>query len=280
MAGATASSFQSTAVAAPTRRAVCAQVQDMLSQRADLPDGHPDRATLRTRSIVAGLPLARRLAAAWRGRGEPLDDLNRVAALALMKAVDGYNPSRQVAFVSYAVPTIVGALKRHFRDSTWRVRVPPGIKSLAVSIAPTSARLTQELGRPPTLQELADSVDATEEDVVVALNSWLAHHPDSLDALSTVGGGERLSPIDRVGEVDANVDKVNDLHDLGRLLAALTVRQQRILAMRFFDNMSQAQIATQIGVSQMHISRLLVLTLARLRAGMPSEPSGSSTAVQ
>jgi RNA polymerase sigma-B factor len=280
VAGATASSFQSTAVAAPTRRAVCAQVQDMLSQRADLPDGHPDRATLRTRSIVAGLPLARRLAAAWRGRGEPLDDLHRVAALALMKAVDGYNPSRQVAFVSYAVPTIVGALKRHFRDSTWRVRVPPGIKSLAVSIAPTSARLTQELGRPPTLQELADSVDATEEDVVVALNSWLAHHPDSLDALSTVGGGERLSPIDRVGEVDANVDKVNDLHDLGRLLAALTVRQQRILAMRFFDNMSQAQIATQIGVSQMHVSRLLVLTLARLRAGMPSEPSGSSTAVQ
>lgn len=274
---ATAASFRSTAVAAPTRRAVGAQVQDMLGQRADLPDGHPDRATLRTRSIEAGLPLARRLAAAWRGRGEPLDDLYQVAALALVRAVDSYEPSRRVGFASYAVPTIVGALKRHFRDSTWRVRVPRGIKDLAVSLAPASARLTQELGRSPTLPELADSVNATEQDVAVALNSWLAHHPDSLDALTTVDGEQRAPLVDSVGEIDANFDKVTDLHDLRRLLAALTVRQQRILGMRFFDNMSQAQIAAQIGVSQMHVSRLLVRTMAQLRAGMLAEQSGSPT---
>jgi RNA polymerase sigma-B factor len=185
-----------------------------------------------------------------------------------------------VAFVSYAVPTIAGALKRYFRDSTWRVRVPRGIKDLAVSLAPTSARLTQELGRSPTLQELADSVDAAEADVTVALTSWLAHHPDSLDALSTAGGGQRRPLIESVGEVDADVDKVSDPHDLGRLLAALTVRQQRILAMRLFDNMSQTQIAAQVGVSQMYVSRRRVLTLAHLSASMPAEHSGSSTAVQ
>jgi RNA polymerase sigma-B factor len=149
-----------------------------------------------------------------------------------------------------------------------------------VSLAPTSARLTQELGRSPTLQELADSVDAAEADVTVALTSWLAHHPDSLDALSTAGGGQRRPLIESVGEVDADVDKVSDPHDLGRLLAALTVRQQRILAMRLFDNMSQTQIAAQVGVSQMYVSRRRVLTLAHLSASMPAEHSGSSTAVQ
>lgn len=252
----------------------------MLRQRAGLPVGHPDRVTLRTRSIEAGLPLARRLAAARRGRGEPMDDLNQVAALALVRAVDGYDPSRQVAFTSYAVPTISGALKRHFRDSTWRVRVPRSIKDLAMSLAPASARLTQELGRSPTLRELAADVDATEADVAVALNSWLAHHPDSLDALSSMGGEDRPPLIDSVGEVDVNFDKVTDLLDLGRLLAALTVRQQRILALRFFHNMSQAQIAARVGVSQMQVSRLLVRTLAQLRAGMLAEQSGGSTAGQ
>jgi RNA polymerase sigma-B factor len=264
--------------AAPTRQAVGAQVQELLRQRSDLPEGHPDRTTLRTRSIEAGLPLALWLAAARRGRGEPLDDLNQVAALALVRAVDGYDPSRQAAFTSYAVPTIVGALKRHFRDYTWRVRVPRSVKDLAMSLAPASASLTQELGRSPTLRELAASVDATEAGVAVALNSWLAHHPDSLDALSTISGEQRSPLIDSVGDIDANFDRVTDLHDLRRLLAALTVRQQRILAMRFFDNMTQAQIAARIGVSQMHVSRLLARTLADLRAGMLAEQSGNSTA--
>jgi RNA polymerase sigma-B factor len=260
------------------RRTASVLVQDLLRQRADLPDGHPDRTTLRTRSIEAGLPLARRLAAACRGRGESMDDLNQVAALALVKAVDRYDPCRGVAFTSYAVPTIVGALKRHFRDSTWRIRVPRGIKDLAVSLAPASARLAQELGRSPTLRELATSVDATEADVAVALHSWLAHHPDSLDALSAVNGEERSPLVESVGEIDVNFDKVTDLHDLRCLLTDLTVRQQRILAMRYFDGMTQAQIAVQIGVSQMHVSRLLVGILAQLRAGMLAEQPDSTTA--
>jgi RNA polymerase sigma factor (sigma-70 family) len=132
-----------------------ARVQDLLRQRADLPAGHPDRAVLRTRSIEAGLPLARCLATRYRGRGEPLDDLYQVAALALVKAVDGYDPVRQAAFTSYAVPTILGALKRHFRDTTWRARVPRRTKELAINLAPASARLAQQLARSPALPELA-----------------------------------------------------------------------------------------------------------------------------
>lgn len=247
--------------------AVGETVQELLRRRADLPEGHPQRPVLRTRSIEMCLPLARRLAAAYLGRGEPLDDLEQVAALALVKAVDGYDPHRQVAFACYAVPTIVGALKRYFRDSTWRVRVPRGIKELAVRLASTSARLAQQLHRSPTLRELAADLDVTEDDVAVALNAWLAHRPDSLDVLPPPGE-ERLPLVDILGATDSRFDTVTDLHVLQSLLAALTVRQHRILALRFFEDLTQAEIADRVGVSQMHVSRLLVQTLAQLRAGL------------
>jgi RNA polymerase sigma-B factor len=254
-----------------------ATVQDLLRWRADLPTGHPDRATLRERSIEAGLPLARCLAARYRGRGEPPDDLNQVAALALVKAVDGYDPDRQAAFSSYAVPTIVGALKRHLRDTTWRVRVPRRIQELAITVASTSARLAQQLGRSPTLRELAAHLDAAEEDVAIAVNAWQAQHPDSLDALSASGEEERRPLVDTIGAIDARFDAVTDRHTLQPLLAALPVRQRRILAMRYFGDMTQAEIAARVGVSQMQISRLLVRTLTQLRTGLLAEPLPRST---
>jgi RNA polymerase sigma-B factor len=257
----------------PATRAFGATVQDLLRQRDDLPAGHPDRAALRLRAIEAGLPLARRLAIRYRGRGEPLDDLYQVAALALVKAVDGYDPARQAAFTSYAVPTVVGALKRHFRDSTWRVRVPRRIQELALDLARAGALLAQRLGRSPTLRELAVHLDATEQEVAVALNAWLAHHPDSLDALSPSGGENRRPLVDTLGIVDTRFDAVTDRHTLQPLLTGLTVLQQRMLAMRFFDDLTQTEIAAQLGVSQMQISRLLVATLTQLRAGMLAEPS-------
>ncbi len=239
-------------------------VQDLLGQRAELPAGHPDRAGLRARSIEAGLPLARRLALGYLGRGEPLDDLYQVAALALVKAVDGYDPARQVVFTSYAVPTIVGALKRHFRDTTWRVRVPRQVQELAITVGPSTARLTQQLGRFPTPGELAAFLNATEDDVTLAQQAWQAHHPDSLHATSATGD----ALIDTVGAVDPSFDAVTDRHTLRPLLAALTARQQRILAMRYFAEMTQAQIAAKVGVSQMQVSRVLARTLTQLRAGM------------
>ncbi|HZN73702.1 MAG TPA: SigB/SigF/SigG family RNA polymerase sigma factor [Micromonosporaceae bacterium] len=254
-----------------TRPAGDATVQDLLRLRANLPAGHPDRAGLRTRSIEAGLPLARCLAARYRGRGEPLDDLYQVAALALVKAVDGYDAARQAAFTSYAVPTIVGELKRHFRDTTWRVRVPRRIQDLAITLAPTHARLAQQLGRPPTRQELAAHLDTTEDDIATARSAWQAHHPDSLDALSAAGGAEQRPLIETIGGLDQRLDTVTDRHTLQQLLAGLPRREQHILAMRYFADMTQAEIAGQVGMSQMHVSRLLVRTLTQLRARMQAE---------
>jgi RNA polymerase sigma-B factor len=252
-------------------------VQELLRQRANLPTGHPDRAALRTRGIEAGLPLARSLAARYRGRGEPLDDLYQVAALALVKAVDGYDPARQAAFTSYAVPTIVGELKRHFRDTTWRIRVPRPIQELAITLAPTHARLAQKLGRPPTRQELAAHLGTTDDDIAIALAAWQAHHPDSLDALTATSGTEQRPLIETIGALDTRLDTVNDRHTLHQLLATLPLREQNILTMRYYADMTQAEIATHIGVSQMHISRLLIRTLTQLRTGMLAERPAQPT---
>jgi RNA polymerase sigma-B factor len=257
-------------IAAPTGHAVTAE--ELLRRRADLPAGHPGRAVLRTHSIEAGLPLARNLAARYQGRGEPLDDLRQVAALALVNAVDGYDPTRQVAFTSYAVPTIIGALKRHFRDTTWLVRMPRRLQELAVSLGTANADLAQQLGRSPTSTELAVHVGATEDDVAVAVRSWQFRHPESLDRLSALGGDDRRPAIKAVGIVDAGVDTVINRRILQPLLAALPVRERRILAMRFLGDLTQAEIAVEIGVSQMHISRLLTRTLTQLRTGILDDP--------
>jgi RNA polymerase sigma-B factor len=243
-------------------------VQDLLRQRAGLPAGHPGRIVLRERAIEAGLPLARRLATRYKGRGEPLDDLYQVAALALVKAVDGYDPARPSAFTSYAVATIGGGLKRHFRDTTWRVRVPRRVQELAIALGPASASLTQQLGRSPTLPELATHLHAAEEEVAVAVDAWRTYQPESLDALSATRRDDRPPLIDTIGAVDARFDAVADRHTLQALLDALPVRQRRILVMRYVGEMTQAEIAAQVGLSQMHISRLLQRVLTQLRTGM------------
>jgi RNA polymerase sigma-B factor len=255
------------------RRAGDGTVEGLLRRRAGLPAGHPGRAVLRVRGIEAGLPLARRLAARYQGRGEPLDDLCQVAALALVKAVDGYDPARGVAFTSYAVPTIVGALKRHFRDTAWRVRVPRRVQELAVGLGASSARLAQQLGRSPSLAELAGFLDAADGDVAIALNAWRFRRLESLDALAPTGGSGRRPVMDAVGVVDARFDAVTDWQVLRPLLAALPVRERRVVAMRYFGDLTQAEIAVQVGLSQMHVSRLLVRALRQLRAGMLGEPS-------
>lgn len=250
-----------------------ASVQDLLLERAGLPTGHPDRARLRERSIEAGLPLARRLADRYRGHGEPVDDLHQVAALALVKAVDAFDPARQVAFSTYAVPTIVGALKRHFRDHTWRVRVPRSIQDLAIRLGPAHAVLAQRLDRTPTLAELAAYLDVTEPDVAIARGAWQAHQPDSLDALPAGSPDQPLPLVDTLGAVDGRLDAVIDWHAVQPLVAALPDRQRHILALRYASDLTQAEIATRVGLSQMHVSRLLKLTLTQLRTGILAEPS-------
>jgi RNA polymerase sigma-B factor len=244
------------------------RVQDLLRARADLPTGHPDRATLREHSIEAGLPLARQLASRYRGRGVPVDDLHQVAALALVKAVDAFDPARQVAFSSYATPSILGALKRHFRDHTWLLRVPRPIRDLATRLGPARAALTQQLGRSPTLSEFAAHLAAAEQDVAIAQDAWRAHRPDSLDALPA-GSRDRPQPlIDTLGTVDRRLDAVIDWHTVRPLMAALPDRQRRILALRYFGGLTQTEIAAQVGLSQMHVSRLLERTLTQLRTSV------------
>jgi RNA polymerase sigma-B factor len=263
--------------AAATPPVGAASVQDLLRQRADLPIGHPGRARLRERSIEAGLPLARRLANRYRGRGEPLDDLYQVAALALVRAVDGFDPARPVAFSSYAVPSILGALKRHFRDHTWRLRVPRPIQNLAIRLGPAGGTLTQRLGRSPTLAELAAHLEVAEHDVAIARDAWRAYRPGSLDALSA-GSLEQPRPLsDTLGTNDTHLDMVIDWHAVQPLVAALPARQRRILALRYVGDLTQAQIAVRVGISQMHVSRLLERTLTQLRTGMLAEHPSRST---
>lgn len=266
-----------TAMTVTTTAARCAAdrtaVTELLCQRAGLPAGHPDRAVLRERSIEAALPLAHGLAARYLGRGEPFDDLYQVAAVALIVAVDRFDPAQTTTFATFAVPTIIGALKHHFRDATWQIRVPRRTQDLAVTLAATSTVLTQQLGRSPTPRELAGHLQAAEADVVAALIAWQARRPDSLDAPRPAAADQPLSLIETMGGVDARLDMVIDRRDLQQVLAALTARQRRILAMRYIDDMTQSEIAAEVGLSQMHISRLLAQMLTRLRAGMSDEPS-------
>jgi RNA polymerase sigma-B factor len=255
---------------APSRRSpvdAAATTEQLLRQRDQLPAGHPDRATLRARVIETNLPMANQLARRYAGRGELLDDLAQVAALALIKAVDGYDSRRQVPFARYAVPSILGALKRNFRDTAWGMRVPRRTQELVRDVATATGVLSQRQGRPPTPAELADHLHATVDDLVVAIEAAQAYRPASLNAPYTGTGSADL--IELIGGTDPRYTRVDDHLWLRPLFAALPLRERRILTMRFYGQMSQTRIAAEVGLSQMQVSRLLRQSLARLRAEMP-----------
>lgn len=244
-----------------------ATTEQLLRQRDDLPADHPDRAKLRARVIGENLPMANRLARRYAGRGELLDDLAQVAALALIKAVDGYDPSRQTPFAGYAGPSILGALKRHFRDTAWGMQVPRSIQELARDVATATGELSQQRGRLPTPAELADHLHVNVDDLLAAISASQAYHLASLNAPYPGTSGADL--IDLIGGIDPRYASVDDHLSLRPLFAALPLRERRILTMRFYNQMSQTRIAAEVGLSQMHVSRLLRQSLARLRAGMP-----------
>ncbi|WP_433604772.1 RNA polymerase sigma factor SigF [Dactylosporangium sp. CA-139114] len=252
------------ASAAARRRAEDAEALALLSLLADLPEG-PDRRRVRGRVIELYLPLAHHLAARFRNRGEPQDDLVQVATVGLIKAVDGFDPANGAAFIGYAIPTITGELKRHFRDRCWDVRVPRRIQDTRLRINRVAGELTQRLGRSPTVADLAAELDASEEDVIEALDAGRAYRALSLDAPATT---ETEGPTDLsnlLGEPDAGIEQFEAREALRPLLARLPEREQRIIAMRFFGNRTQSQIAAELGLSQMHISRLLTKSLQILR---------------
>jgi RNA polymerase sigma-B factor len=216
------------------------------------------------------LPLVEYLAKRFKDRGEPLDDLIQVGSVGLLKAIDRFDLGRGVEFSTYATPTIVGELKRYFRDKGWAVRVPRRLQELSLRLNKLVAQLTQDLGRAPTVPELAKAAGVSEDEVLEALESGQAYSTTSLDAPS---GDDDDAPMrmDRIGEDDLRLDNLEYFASLAPLIEQLPERERTILYLRFFKGMTQSRIAEQVGISQMHVSRLLTRILEFLRQGMQGQ---------
>lgn len=221
----------------------------------------PDEAE-RERLILDHMPLVRALARRYANRGEPLDDLVQVGTIGLIKAIDRFDPSRGNALASFATPTILGEIRRHFRDRTWMVHVPRGVQDAHGVVNRTIDNLTTQLGRSPSVREVADESGLTEEDVLDAMAAAAAYQPLSL---SRPGGpGEDDDPID-VSVDETGFEWAEGRAAIGNRLAELPDRERQIVVLRFREGMTQSEIAEQVGISQMHVSRLLVKALATLR---------------
>ncbi len=230
--------------------------------------GDRERAELRERFIELCLPFAGRMARRYRGRGEALDDLEQVARLGLVKAIDRYDPERG-SFTAYAVITISGEIKRHFRDRTWGVHVPRRVQDLSLEVSYAATVLTTELSRQPTTAELAAHLRLPESAVLEARESAAGYSPASLNA--PAGGDGTAEFGDLFGDTDAALEAVDDRITVAGLLLRLPARERRMLAMRFYGNNTQAEIAAELGISQMHVSRMLNRALSWLREAMLSD---------
>ncbi|HVE99198.1 MAG TPA: RNA polymerase sigma factor SigF [Mycobacteriales bacterium] len=230
-------------------------------------DGGPE---VRDELVRMHLPLVEYLARRFRNRGEPLEDLVQVATIGLIKSVDRFDLERGVEFSTYATPTIVGEIKRHFRDKGWAIRVPRRLQELKLTLTKATAELSQTLGRSPTVAELAQHIGLTEEEILEGLESANAYSAVSLDAPDT-GDDDSPAVADSLGQFDDALEGVEYRESLKPLLEKLPVREKKILMLRFFGNMTQSQIAAELGISQMHVSRLLARTLAQLRVGLLAE---------
>ncbi|WP_406176456.1 SigB/SigF/SigG family RNA polymerase sigma factor [Streptomyces sp. NBC_00996] len=230
----------------------------------DLPDG-PERQTLRDEIVRSWLPMATRIAGRYRGRGESIEDLNQVAALGLVKAVDRYDPALGNAFESYAIPTITGEIKRHFRDHMWILHVPRRVQDLRTRVRAALKDLSQTIqGRQPTVAEIAECANLGEDDVRIALEALDSFAALSLDA-ELPGSEDGYALADALGEFDVGFDLVVDREAVKPALSALPERERTILYLRFFGGMTQSLIAEELGISQMHVSRLISNCCATLR---------------
>jgi RNA polymerase sigma-B factor len=236
---------------------------ELIGELAAMPSGHPSRALVRDRTIEAWMPLARHLANRYSGRGEPADDLYQVAVLGLIKAVDRFDADRGIEFAGFAVPTIVGELKRHFRDRTWSVRVPRRLQELRLAITGANADLTHTLGRSPTVADIAGYLGISDEDVLEGLEGARAYNSTSLSTPANAEGSMELG--DTLGSEDTGFGLAELRIALGPAMATLDTREQKIISLRFYGNLTQSEIARQVGVSQMHVSRLLAKALTKLR---------------
>jgi RNA polymerase sigma-B factor len=224
---------------------------------------HHDRAT-RDELVERFLPLARKLARRYSAAHEPFEDLFQVASLGLVKAVDRFDTERGNAFSSFAVPTILGELKRYFRDVGWAVHVPRGAQELAVKVEDAQNKLSARSGRPATVPELAEYLELSIEEVVDALETARAHHASSLDATFDDDDGGSAAAVDTFGTEEPDLRLVDDRITVGVAARQLSPRERVVLALRFVEDLTQTQIAEQVGVSQMQVSRILRRAIARL----------------
>ncbi|MEV3957724.1 MULTISPECIES: SigB/SigF/SigG family RNA polymerase sigma factor [Streptomyces] len=258
------SSSGTTAAAARRRHDDAPDTTTLFTRLASLEDG-PERDAVRDELVTAWLPMAHRIAGRFRDRGESIEDLRQVAALGLVKAIDRFDPSRG-AFESYAVPTITGEVKRHFRDRMWALRVPRRIQELRNKVRVARRELTQNPGSPePSVADIAAHTGLTEEEVSAGMEALESFSTLSLDAeLSTDDDGYSLA--DTLGASDSSYDVVVDRESAKEGLRRLPERERAILYMRFFEDMTQSRIADRLGISQMHVSRLISRSCARVRA--------------
>jgi RNA polymerase sigma-B factor len=230
-------------------------------------DGDP---AAREALVERFLPLARQLARRYQRGGEPLDDLVQVASLGLLKAIDRFDPQRSTAFSSFAVPTILGELKRHFRDRGWSVRVPRDLQEMTVRVERMSEELAVELGRAPTPAELAENIGITAEQVLEAREAAGAYRAVSLDRPRDDEDDEAAA-VEWMGVEDPGFGIAEDAATVERLMAVLTDREREVLRLRFAEDLTQSEIGARVGVSQMHVSRLIRQAIARLRAAAEDE---------
>ncbi|MER7911146.1 MULTISPECIES: RNA polymerase sigma factor SigF [unclassified Streptomyces] len=231
----------------------------------------PERTYVRDTLIELNLPLVRYAAARFRSRNEPMEDIVQVGTIGLIKAIDRFDCERGVEFPTFAMPTVVGEIKRFFRDTSWSVRVPRRLQELRLALTKASDELAQKLDRSPTVPELAAVLGVSEEDVVDGLAVGNAYTASSLDSPSPEDDGGEGSLADRLGYEDTALEGVEYRESLKPLLAKLPPRERQIIMLRFFANMTQSQIGEEVGISQMHVSRLLTRTLAQLRDGLISD---------
>jgi RNA polymerase sigma-B factor len=217
---------------------------------------------LRERLVMMFAPLARSLAGRYRRSNESFDDLVQVANLALLKAIDGFDPARGRPFTAYAVPTILGELRRHFRDNVWTLRLPRSLQELTMEVEKATSALTEDLGRSPTVAEIAEELEIAEEEVLEALTADAARRTTSLDAPRSVEDGEGGTVIDTVAGLEPGYDRVEC--ELASETAGLDEREQEVLRLRFGEELSQSEIGKRFGVSQMQISRIQRRALHKL----------------
>ncbi|MEO9171413.1 MAG: SigB/SigF/SigG family RNA polymerase sigma factor [Candidatus Aquilonibacter sp.] len=237
------------------------------ARHAENPDVHDaDHEQMRNDLVVAHLNLVRFLALKFANRGEPLDDLIQVGTVGLLKAIDRFELERGVEFTTYATPTIVGEIKRYFRDKGWAVKVPRRLQELNLAVNRANEKMSVELGRGPTVPELAERLNATEEEILEAQELGQAYNLLSLDSeVSSEGEKKSQTLADTVGITDSGLEMLEDRANLERAFHVLTGRERIIIYLRFYESISQTEIARRLNVSQMHVSRLQAKALEKLR---------------